>query len=165
MLVLCQTKKIRRAIFPRIAAVAAANDTAHLETGVQLVGIRGIGGQANDACRKSSLYQACGGDDGERLPGFACVLCSIDGARCRSGKYRICITRIEQERPDHPIAIRKRQCLPMLPVIVASIGSILGACIDHRGIFRMNDHRSHLGCLRQPCIEGFPALTAEWEPK
>src|SRR5882672_4232313 len=97
-------------VLPVLAAVEAADDAADFDGAVDLVGIRRIGGQLQDALRRIGpggdryFWEADG--DRELSPALTAVLAAIDLAILVSRVHHLRIARIERQRPDGQAVVR-----------------------------------------------------------
>src|SRR5882672_10597907 len=112
-------------VFPVLAAVETADDTADLDGAVELAGVGGIGGQPQHALgrvgagRDADFGEAHG--DGELPPVLAAVGAPEDLAVLVARVHHVRVAQIEQQRPHGQAVILDIEPLPVLPVIRAAV--------------------------------------------
>src|SRR6266850_1378871 len=151
-------------VLPVLTAVEAADDAADFDGAVDLVGIRRIGGQLQDALRRIGpggdrhFWEADG--DRELSPALTAVLAAIDLAILVSRVHHLRIARIERQRPDGQAVVRHVELLPVISAIGAPIRAVLSADIDGVGVLGVRGDRSDGGRGGQAAGRDLPAIVA-----
>ena len=157
--------ELQAAIGPALTSVEAPHNSADLQRRVELVGTPGISGQAGHAGRERHPHPLERFGVGESMPGVAAVVAAIDGDRSRTGVERPGVAGLCEDRPDGHAGIREGETLPVLALVDAPIGPVLGADIDDLRIGRVDRDRPDLGPLGQAGSERLPVVVPDGAPE
>src|SRR5262249_27149407 len=149
---------MRAAVRPGFTAIQTAHESTNFYSGIDLIGIRRVSRQADEACSKAHLHPLWLLRFRQPAPGVTAVVTAIHCRRGGTQVHNLGILRMKQERPDHHAEVRKIQLLPMVTAVGATIRPVIGTGVNHLRVLRMDSNGPDFITLWQTVGQRLPVV-------